>query len=465
MTKKLTFLLTVFVLLLTVTQSQADNKILFNGKSANQWTITKSVTIKDNALVLSGQSAKAVLKNGKYKNFKLTMDLKTTPGGKGAICFHTNNTMTKGYRVAINNDRTDNIWWRMTGSLLNVRNLTKSFIKENEWFKMQILVSGKEISVLINNRPVVDYIEPAAPYRTKNHASELLSEGTFAIVSNAKGAIQFKDISVEPISDSEVGDIQEQQAQAVNEQSDPIIRLHQEDFPVLDYHVHLKGGLTKEMAAKQSMKTGINYAIAPNCGIGFPITCDADVIAYLDTMRTQPFILAMQCEGREWTKTFSQKVRDEFDYIFTDAMTYTDDNGHRTRSWIPAETFIGNDQEKYMDMILNRICSVLTEPVNIYVNPCYLPEPMLQNFDKFWTEARMNTFVAALAKSGKALEINEHYQIPNKAIIMKAKAAGVKFTFGSNNTTPNVSDLSYSLRMKKECGLTAKDMYRPKVKL
>ena len=47
---------------------------------------------------------------------------------------------------------------------------------------------------------------------------------------------------------------------------------------------------------------------------------------------------------------------------------------------------------------------------------------------------------------------------------MKAKAAGVKFTFGSNNVTQNVSDLSYSIRMMKECGLTAEDMYKPKVK-
>jgi hypothetical protein len=48
---------------------------------------------------------------------------------------------------------------------------------------------------------------------------------------------------------------------------------------------------------------------------------------------------------------------------------------------------------------------------------------------------------------------------------LKAKAAGVKFTFGSNNTTPDVSDLSYSIQMIKECGLTAQDIYRPKVKL
>jgi len=34
----------------------------------------------------------------------------------------------------------------------------------------------------------------------------------------------------------------------VDERRDGIIRLQQRDFPVIDYHVHLKGDLTKEMA-------------------------------------------------------------------------------------------------------------------------------------------------------------------------------------------------------------------------
>ena len=323
----------------------------------------------------------------------------------------------------------------MTGSLVSVRNLTKSFVKEDQWFKMDIRVAGQEIDVNINGEPVVEYIQPTAPYRTDANAYALLSEGTFAIESDGSGEIQIKNITVNVIDESTI-DINAQLAEANDEQNDEIIKLHQSDFPVLDYHVHLKGGLTKEVAAKQSRKTGINYTIAPNCGIGFPITNDQQVMDYLNEMRSQPFILGMQAEGREWI----------------------------TRLWIPEETWIENE-EQYMDMIVDRICSVLEEPVDIYVNPCFLPSPMDKRFDEFWTEARMNRFVEALAKSGKALEINELYNIPNKAIIMKAKAAGVKFTFGSNNVTPNVSDLSYSIRMMKECGLTAEDMYKPKVKI
>jgi hypothetical protein len=44
----------------------------------------------------------------------------------------------------------------------------------------------------------------------------------------------------------------------VDEQRDGIIRLQQRDFPVIDYHVHLKGDLTKEMAHAMSMNFGTN---------------------------------------------------------------------------------------------------------------------------------------------------------------------------------------------------------------
>lgn len=461
--KKLSILAMGLLFVLTTACSVSGSGTLFDGKDSNKWKMTGDVSVQDDIMTLKGTDALAVLKNGKYKNFDLTLDLRTTPGGKGAVWFHTDPTLKKGYRIAINNDRADKVWWKMTGSLVSVRNLTKSFVKEDQWFKMDIRVAGQEIDVNINGEPVVEYIQPTAPYRTDANAYALLSEGTFAIESDGSGEIQIKNITVNVIDESTI-DINAQLAEANDEQNDEIIKLHQSDFPVLDYHVHLKGGLTKEVAAKQSRKTGINYTIAPNCGIGFPITNDQQVMDYLNEMRSQPFILGMQAEGREWITTFSPETLKEFDYVFTDALTFKDNKGRRTRLWIPEETWIENE-EQYMDMIVDRICSVLEEPVDIYVNPCFLPSPMDKRFDEFWTKARMNRFVEALAKSGKALEINELYNIPNKAIIMKAKAAGVKFTFGSNNVTPNVSDLSYSIRMMKECGLTAEDMYKPKVKI
>ena len=451
-----------FFLLISCTQN--GSRLLFDGKNSDNWNTSGQTKVQDGILTLSGAGAQAILKSGQYKNFTISMEIRTTPGGKGAVWFHTDTALSKGYCVAINNDRTDSIWWRMTGSLVSVRNLTKSLAKEDDWFTMDITVKGKAVDVLIDGRPVVEYIEPATPFRTETHASALLSSGTFALVSAGNGDLQFRRISVKVLDFSEQ-DIPSQLVEANDEQTDQIIRLHQEDFPVQDYHVHLKGGLTKEYVAQLSRKTGINYAIAPNCGIGFPITDDAAVLAYLDSMRSQPFILAMQGEGREWSTTFSPEVRNEFDYVFTDAMTFTDNKGRRSRIFVPEETFIDNEQQ-YMDMIVDRICSVLQEPMDVYVNPCFIPKQMQDRYDAFWTEARQNKFIDALAKSGKALEINNRYKIPNKAIILKAKAAGVKFTFGTNNAgADDLGKMEYAIRMKEECGLTAQDMYKPKIKI
>ncbi|MPL96025.1 family 16 glycoside hydrolase [Macellibacteroides fermentans] len=442
--------------------NQPQSGALFNGKDTSNWNTSGNVSVQENALTLSGPDAMAILKQGNYKNFELSLEVKTDQGGKGAVCFHSDVTASKGYKVAINNDVTDPVWWKMSGSLLSVRNLTKSFVKENQWFAMKIKVEGKAVSVLIDGAPVVEYTEPVVPYRTEANANARLSEGLFALISTGSGNIQFRKIEVNVLK--EAVDEQAQQAEATDEQNDEIIKLHQSDFPVLDYHVHLKGGLTKEMAAIQSRKTGINYAIAPNCGIGFPITNDQEIRAYLDTMRTQPFILAMQGEGREWVTTFSPEARAEFDYVFTDALTFTDKKGRRTRLWIPEEVWIENE-EQYMDLIVEKICGVLEEPVDVYVNPNFLPASMADRYDQFWTEARMQKVIDALVKTGKALEINELYNIPNKAFILKAKEAGIKFTFGSNNITKDVSKLEYSIRMAKECGITAQDMYRPKIKI
>jgi hypothetical protein len=116
----------------------------------------------------------------------------------------------------------------------------------------------------------------------------------------------------------------------------------------------------------------------------------------------------MQAEGREWVTTFSPRARDEFDFVFSDALTFDDHKGRRVRLWMKDEVIIDNEQA-YMDMIVEKTCDVLQEPFDVFVNPFFLPERMADRYDEFWTEARMTKVIDALAKSGKALEINELY--------------------------------------------------------
>ena len=441
---------------LALTSCNVDNspKQLFDGESIDKWQIAGDVTV-DNGVLLLNDGAALTLKSGSYSDFELNVKARTVGNGKGYIAFHTNSP-DNGYKVALNNDLESSQWWTKTGSLLSVRNLTKSVVNTNEWFDLDIRVEGKAITVSLNGSKVVEYIEPASPYRTSNHATKLLSSGNFAIQST-EGTIEFESIEVTPLSST--ADTALQQTLAIDETTDHIIKLHQENFPVLDYHVHLKG-LSAEEAANQARKYGINYALAPNCGVGFPITNDEEVLEYIEDMKEQPFIQAMQGEGREWPQTFSAEIREMFDYVFTDALTFTDTKGRRTRLWIPEEVFI-EDEQQYMDLIVQKIVDVMQEPMDVYVNPNFLPDVMNDRYDEFWTDERMDKVIDALVETEKALEINHRYEIPNKAFILKAKDAGLKFTFGTNNAEGDFGKMEYCIKMKEECGLTAEDMYKP----
>lgn len=234
------------------------------------------------------------------------------------------------------------------------------------------------------------------------------------------------------------------------------------EFPLTDLHIHLKGKLNIEDAAKKSKDENIQYGIAVNCGLGFPIHSDSQIDSVLQTFKGYPqFYVAMQAEGREWVNIFPKESRDKFDYVFTDAMTFTDEKGRRNRIWIKEETWI-DDEEQFMDYLVNTLVKILnTEPINIYVNSTYLPAQMADRYSHFWTDGRMDRVINAAKDNNIAIEINNRFRIPSAEFIKKGKAAGVRFTIGTNNADENFSGTAYALQMIKECNLTKDDFYLP----
>lgn len=233
-------------------------------------------------------------------------------------------------------------------------------------------------------------------------------------------------------------------------------------FPMVNYHVHLKGGLTLEEALELSRKTGIKYGIAVNCGVGFPITDDAGAEEFFKVNKGKGAFVAMQAEGREWVKMFSPATIAKFDYVFTDSMTFFDEQGRRTRLWIDNEVHV-TDKQAFMEMLVDRILGIMnSEPIDIYANSTFLPKVIEAEYDQLWTRERMEKVVDAAVKNDIAIEINARYQIPHAPFIKLAKSKGAKFSFGTNNGDRNVGDLDYCVRMIQECGLTPADMFTPK---
>jgi hypothetical protein len=232
----------------------------------------------------------------------------------------------------------------------------------------------------------------------------------------------------------------------------------------VDYHVHIKGELTPESTLQKSRETGIAYGVALNGGLSFPISNDAGLEPFLQAARKQGFAyVAFQAEGREWVTLFTRPALEKFDYIFTDSMTWTDDNGTRMRLWIKNEVGTIEDPQKFMDTLVKRATGIFDrEPIDIYVNSTFLPEQLQPDYDKLWTPARMKAIVDGLARNGVAMEINNRYRIPSAAFVKLAKQHGVKFACGTNNT--NANDLGaneYCKEMIRDCDLKEADFWIP----
>ncbi|MDR0865366.1 MAG: DUF1080 domain-containing protein [Candidatus Symbiothrix sp.] len=423
----------------------------------SQWNLTGNVQQSKEEITLTGTDARAVTTDS-YKNFVLEFECKTAPGAIGAVSFHSNgaNHPDTGYEVLVNNNEAP-AEWRKTGSLSTIRNFGKCLVPNDTWFPVKIEVNDINIRVYVDSLWIVDYYQPDHPYRLPEYSERVLSEGVFVFSNYSEAPVAFRNIRVKDL----FGNFFDRE-DIVDETHDDIIRLQQQNFPTIDEHLHLKGGLTAENVAELTRKYGITYGIAPNCGKNFPITTDGEIYTWLDSMKHHPFLLPMQAEGREWLDMFSLDAIRKFDYVFTDAMTWTDDKGRRLRIWIPEETYV-DDKQHFMDLLVERAYGIITtEPIHIYVNPTYLPDELKPEYDMLWTNERMEKIIDACVSKGVAIEINNRFKIPSQTFIRLAKDRGAKFTIGTNNEgIQDVGKLEYAIEMIKACGITKEDMWIP----
>jgi hypothetical protein len=440
-----------------------DKKIISSGHDqiSQHWTLNKAADIDGN--VLLDKNDDAIISKFSARNFDLQVKLKTTGAAEGLLAFHTSaSNSPKGYSVLINNSGYGSGNIEKTGSLSLIRNFFVHMVNDDEWFDLGLSVRGNHVLVTVNGKIVSEYYEPENPLRLAGLEGMILSEGNLVLgKSGNDGSILISDISIEGLPD-------DLPSEAVNfdnadEVAEQLTLLNQEGFPLIDYHGHLKNVISVDEITKHGRDPGFNYGISENCGLNFPVTDDASLNAYFEKIKGEPVFKAMQCEGREWVTFFTPDAIAQFDYVFTDALTFTDHKGRRMRLWLANEVFV-DDEEQFMDMLVEKILAILSqEPVDIYVNPTFLPEIIRHNYDELWTSGRMDAVINALVEYDIALEINARYEIPGMEFIKRAKAAGVKFALGTNNAgADDLGRLEYCIRAIREAGITPNDMFVPR---
>ena len=232
------------------------------------------------------------------------------------------------------------------------------------------------------------------------------------------------------------------------------------DFPIVDYHVHVEGATTIEHVLQLARERGVKVGIAEHGGVGEGMKTDEDMRKYLARWAGKPVYRGMQGGGLTWSKMFSKDMIVQLDYVLSDALNFPDKDGKIVYLWTPAALI--TDEQDFMERYVAFNLQVMNEePIDILANATFLPDDIVHDYSVLWTDERMEKVIETARKHAIAIEISGLYKIPSKKFILKAKAAGIKFTFGSNTHGEEVGMVGYGIQMAHECGLTAANMFTP----
>ena len=213
-----------------------------------------------------------------------------------------------------------------------------------------------------------------------------------------------------------------------------------------DYHIHIRGGMTREKAAARQEHSGIQSTVLENFGREWPLADNAKLKDFIDAHSLplpngKRLPVGIQVNDRDWFTQLDPALRQRLDFILADTMIMgLTAEGKPRRLWLPGVTI--EDPAAWMLEYLDHNLRVLGEPISILANPTYLPPCIAHLYDQLWTEARMRQIIAKAVDRGIALEIQAGSDFPKPAFLKLAKSMGAKFSFGSNNFDDKAKDLS-----------------------
>jgi len=240
------------------------------------------------------------------------------------------------------------------------------------------------------------------------------------------------------------------------------------DFPLVDLHVHLDNS-TIEKVVPLSTERGVKFGIVEHAGTKenkYPVVLSSDdeLKAYMKMLDGKGVYKGIQAEWTDWMKCFSRETLAQLDYILTDTMTFPGKDGQRVKLWEPnvEQRVDMSDKQRFMDRYVDwHVEIITTQPIDLLANVSWLPAPLANDYDTFWSDQRMRKVLDAAITHRVAIEISSSFKLPKPKFLKAAKEASVKFALGSNGRYPNMGLLDFSIATARELGLKQSDMFTP----
>ncbi|MDR2849781.1 MAG: hypothetical protein LBW77_04460 [Verrucomicrobiota bacterium] len=235
-----------------------------------------------------------------------------------------------------------------------------------------------------------------------------------------------------------------------------------------DYHIHIRGGMTPDKAARRQERGGIRSAVLENHGREWPLHDNATLAAFIDDAqkarangRRMP--VGIQVNDRDWYTQIDPALLKRLDYVLADTMIMgVTAEGKPQRLWLP--NVVIDDPEAWMRDYLAHTLRILDEPVSILANPTYLPPCIAERYDQLWTEPRMRQVIAKAVEKGVALEVQAGSPFPKPAFLKLAKSMGAKISFGTNNFNDRTKDLAAWFDAIRLLDLKPENLYQVEVR-
>lgn len=423
--KKNSFLLGLFVLVLfsfkpakhttnndpaAVGWTELINGKDFTGWKASENTSTWSVTTdglfqavgKRSHLFYEGEQ----LKDG-FKNFELEVQVRTFWLANSGIYFHTEYQETgwpnKGIEIQVNNSHIgegDYIELKKMASLYGVRNIYKSFSKDDQWMTVKARVESNRVQVWLNGLKTVDYIQPEKTFA----AVKRLSKGTFCLQGHdSLSKMQYKSFRVRRLPEDAHTNLP---APVFGAWHDSLVVLQGKQFAFID--LNPKTNFSAKELADYVYATGINVSLVKT-----PATATE-----LSAAKNLPLFTGIKVNA----KNIAASQTANADYVIGESL---------------------NVQTAKELLVSNKI--------NIWSDK-----------GKSLSTVDANELLDMAKKNNIAIEIDNEAKSPSVDIITMAKAKGCKFTFAGLIPKSKMEKSVYVIDAIKEAELTYKDLYIPK---
>ena len=234
-------------------------------------------------------------------------------------------------------------------------------------------------------------------------------------------------------------------------------------FPIYDLHMHRSQVQSAEQMVEKAKAAGFrSFGILQNAG-PWGVRNNDDLKKFISEVKDYPCYMGIQAMTIGWSKNLDQDLLDQIDYFVGDPQYQPNGNKYGDQMEVWDHNCYIDDDEDFMERHVAYYEQLMAnpEPLNIMAWPLYLPLCIQRDYYRLWTNERQERIIEAARKRGVALEINDLAHTPHAEFILKAKAAGVRFTFGSDTRDHRSFRLDYCKRIAKLCNLTEDDFYIP----